>query len=168
MVGCHLTICLATARTSDCDCVIQSRLRSKPLALRRASAMRPSGFWQMFTSTTSLARIFLVVASFENESLRMRRRPASTPVVSPPWMLQLMNTGARRSPPRRSMARAASGSVVCKAMKRNQRFLAAGEAHFFWIVTRYSGCPPADLAICVKDMRALRLSMSLRMPRIRE
>jgi hypothetical protein len=50
-------------------------------------------------------------------SLRSSLSPASTPVGSLPWMLQLMNTGMRKSPPLCSMLPAAVGS---RSMRRKK------------------------------------------------
>ena len=132
------------------------------MAFGRRSVMRPSGFWQALIMTTLLLRIRFVTASLENASFLSSMRPASTPVVSPPWMLLLMNTGTRRSPPFLSIARAAVGFSVWRRMNLSQRCLAAGEAHFFWIVTSHSGCPPAEVANCLTLTRALCLSIRVR------
>ena len=88
--------CCVVMTVSGCVSVMKSRLQSKPLPLGRVSVMRPSGFWHGSMTTIRLPSGSRFVSDRSGRPAGAAGcRPASMPVVSPPWMLQLMNTAGR-------------------------------------------------------------------------
>jgi len=114
-------------------------------------------------NTTQFLRILRVVASFENASLRKIARLASTPVVSLPWMLALMYTGARMPLVVVSIRMARAGSVAIRLRKRMFRAFTVLLGHLAVTVTSHMGLPLAERPICFIDTRLLRASIDLRM-----
>ena len=91
--GCLSMAIRRIARVSGCEAVMKSRFRSKPLALARVPAIRPSGLAVTLRWIRLVASRPAVFASLAFASSSMSFRAASVPSHSLPWMLLLMKTG---------------------------------------------------------------------------
>lgn len=92
--GCLSTMICRIARVSGCEAVTKSRFMSKPPALARVPAIRPSGLAVMLKYRRLWASSSRVLASVAVASRSMSFRLASVPSHSLPWMLLLRKTGA--------------------------------------------------------------------------